>query len=133
MSKALGMCTRPTPLPKRSPSQLLLYVKQGLGKTKKKVGGPTKWGSTESLEHSQVSRAREGRGSQRRPRQLAGGARAESQGQPLAAGLRVGGRTQGAAGSPPSRISSAGCSPTLACAHPAEKLRALTRPLCARL
>lgn len=33
---------------------------------------------------------------------------------------------QGAAGSPPSRISSAGCSPTLVCAHPAEKLRALT-------
>lgn len=40
--------------------------------------------------------------------------------------LRLGGRTQGAAGSPPSRISSAGYGPTLVCAHPAEKLRALT-------
>lgn len=43
------------PLPKSTPSQLLLYVKQQIGKTKKKARGPTKWGSTESLEHSQVS------------------------------------------------------------------------------
>lgn len=82
---------------------------------------------------TQSSIPKEREESQRRPGQLAGGAHAESQGQPLAAGLRVGGRTQGAAGSPPSRLSSAGCSPTLACAHPAEKLRALTGPLCARL
>lgn len=43
------------PFPKSTPSQLLLYVKQQIGKTKKKARGPTKWGSTESLEHSQVS------------------------------------------------------------------------------
>lgn len=54
MSKVLGTCEQ-RPLPKSTPSQLLLYGKQQIGKTEKKAGGSTKWGSTESLEHSQVS------------------------------------------------------------------------------
>lgn len=40
------------------PCQLLLCVQRQIGETGM-VGGPTKWGSTESLEDSQVSRVRE--------------------------------------------------------------------------
>lgn len=100
------------------PSQLLLYVKLRIGKTEKKAGGPTKWGSTESLEHSQISWARERRGSQRRPRQLAGGALLR---QPRTAthsrvSSGVGGR-RGLHCSPPA-LAQRRCIPTLACVHP---------------
>ena len=91
------------------PSQLLLYVKQRIGKTKEKAGGPTKWGSTESLEHSQVSQARERRGSQRKPRQLAGGA---LHGEPRTATQSVGAALQSCC------VSSTPCIPTLAWVHP---------------
>ena len=93
----------------KPPCQLLLYVKQQIGKTKT-AGGPTKWGSTESLENSQVSGARERRGSPRRPQQLAGGA---LRGEPRTATQSVGGRTRGLLSSPPALAQRATSPPSL--------------------
>lgn len=67
--------------------------------------------------------------SQRRPRQLAGGAPRRTPGTATRRRAPLGGRTQGAAGSPPSRMSSAGCGLPHPCVcSSCQKLCALTRP-----
>lgn len=68
MSKALGMPrTGMTPAVPKQASQLLLCAEQpATDKAKKEAGSPTKEDSMEPLEQSQVSQARETRGSLRR-------------------------------------------------------------------
>lgn len=113
MSKALGTCDQ-LPLPKSTPSQLLLCVQQQIGKTKEEGRRPHKVGfhGVTGTQSSILSKRGEG------PRGGPGSWRvehcAESQGQPLTAWV---GERRGLRSSPPA-LAQLGCIPTLACVHP---------------